>query len=166
MKTSSGQLPRILEGADALLRGDDDDGLDLRAVVADLLSHEMRLGRRLLLIPSASEELFGLPLEHIMWPVPLGLQQRADVLRICGGRLEMEEVSWLASLTNGFLPCDLEALCRGAALKAIAAGEKLSKEHFRTALASVQPTALRSSSARGHEVSGLDAVVGQSVPWS
>ena len=45
---------------------------------------------------------------------------------------------WLAEFTGGFLPCDLVALCRAAALLAVRAAQnagcevQVKKEHFQT----------------------------------
>lgn len=139
----------LLERAESLISASDDDSrdadralcLDPRAAVIDLIVQELQLWHderlpALILMPWASSapvpaELCG-PAAfggQVTLPSPPSFQQRCEVLTICAWRLPMgsrEEraavLEQVAVATGGFLPSDLAALCRGAALLAVSRG--------------------------------------------
>ncbi|CAE7618271.1 SPATA5L1 [Symbiodinium microadriaticum] len=179
----------LLEGAEGLLEKSGEESTEeaqlcLKEVFVELLRQEMQMWYRerlpiLLLVPwpesAASSLEFG-PIGSVVLPVPLGWKQREAVLQVSLRNVELEEtivlMPWLVEITAGFLPSDLVALCRAAALTA-AAGEgtsaKLRKSHFESARALVDPAAIRGTCAMKPQVlnllktasPGLDAVIGQ-----
>lgn len=184
----------ILEGAETLEEKDESELreiIDLRQVVADMLLWELQLWHErslpiLLLVPWTSFESEpsqisgrGAVEGSITLPIPLGLKQRHEVLQVCSRHLNLDAKSpdiltWLAKSTGGFLPCDLVALCRSAALAAVPSAQngtvQVLREHFEKARAFMDPTPMRGVSAARRQsqnfkafddARGFDAVVGQ-----
>eukprot|EP00927_Polykrikos_kofoidii_P067204 TRINITY_DN62717_c0_g1_i1.p1 TRINITY_DN62717_c0_g1~~TRINITY_DN62717_c0_g1_i1.p1 ORF type:complete len:690 (-),score=122.80 TRINITY_DN62717_c0_g1_i1:26-2095(-) len=96
----------------------------------------------------------------LVLPTPLAQAQRRAVLDVCAQKLPMGEekehvLSREAEATGGFLPCDLSALCRSAALAAIGRSSAcddvsdlvVSAEDFAVPRFRMVPTPMRSSSA-------------------
>merc|ERR1719447_985377 len=94
-----------------------------------------------------------LPLPFQAWPVvqlpvPLTVQRRTQLAKqLLRARPCTEEKAQLAQFiaqeTVGFLPCDIEALVRGAALVAMAKNMVLSREAIADARPSIIPTPAR-----------------------
>ena len=169
--------------------------LSPKEVLSEILCQEMQAWHRdhlpiILLIPWPSSR--SEPLElcvpgaiegSVVLPVPLGWKQREAVLRVCLQNLDVDDdddnssralLPWLTDVTAGFLPSDLVGLCRAAAMSAVSASNKgarptLSKPHFQSARALLDPAPTRGTCAVKPEISrlveafcpGLDAVVGQ-----
>ena len=187
----------ILEGAESLEDTDEPEAsqdINIRQAIADMLLWEMRLWHEeslptLLLVPwtslsSEPSQILGPGAVEgsIALPIPLGLRQREEVLVVCSRHLNLgikraEILRWLAKITGGFLPCDLAALCRAAALAAVPCANEgivqVLPEHFEKARAFMDPTPMRGSSAArrksqtlqtstmAFDDSGLQAVIGQ-----
>ena len=179
----------LLEGAEILAGHSSDEAeseaeaTSLKEVVVELLRQEMRSWDQLnlpilLLIPWASaQQPLDLQALSLALPVPLGSKQREEVLRLClNTELESEaDLAWLADITGGFLPSDLSALCRAAAVAAArtclnqGVRPKLSRQHFQLARAATEPSSSRGTCAVKLKPcalpdlawQGLDAVIGQ-----
>lgn len=171
--------------------------LDMCAFSLDVLLCEMQLWSRddlpaLVIVPWSSSyeppaELcsVGAIQARVSIPVPLGRKQRRAALVACSRNLPLDDsgsedlLDRLADMTAGFLPCDLSALCRTAALLGIhrssISGQKvkLSLEDFCKARLRLDPTPIRGAGAAARSRSktsslallggdhGLSAVVGQ-----
>eukprot|EP00930_Biecheleria_cincta_P102715 TRINITY_DN94517_c0_g1_i1.p1 TRINITY_DN94517_c0_g1~~TRINITY_DN94517_c0_g1_i1.p1 ORF type:complete len:615 (+),score=111.49 TRINITY_DN94517_c0_g1_i1:79-1923(+) len=144
--------------------------LDPKTVTIDLLHSEMQIWHAsslpiIALVPWSASVLAPAELcspgaieATIMLPVPLSWRQRRASLLVCAKLLPMghEDTSShvcdlfdrLASTTAGFLPCDLAAFCRAAALGAIRRMGKsgmvqVTWEDFAAARCRIDPTPMR-----------------------
>lgn len=196
----------VLERAESLLPAFEDEDeqalqkqLDPHRAVSEQILAELRLWREeglpaMVLVPWAATapippELSGsgaLELSFTL-PAPLAFTQRRAVLEVCTRNLRLGDAAatlldFEAGATAGFLPCDIAALCRAAALAAVhratssganVAAVGVLADDFACAHEKTQPTlmrgvatAMRSRShavdaASGHEDAGLGMVAGQ-----
>lgn len=196
----------VFERAEALLSLEEEDEhvslppCDPRAVLAEMLVAELRVwaceglpAAALVLWASAAPVPSSLCVAalagHLTLPTPLGCGQRLAVLHACARQLPLGEekakvLKHAAAATSGFLPCDLAALCRAAALAAVrrtvgGAGKidahrvQITADDFAAARQKVDPTPMRNATVAARPkarammalatgvVGGLAAAVGQ-----
>jgi len=132
----------VFERAEALIPGEDETSgafsawLSPRVVVEDLIVTELRrwchesLPASALMPWAAATSVpamlcgTGAFVSRITLPTPLGRAQRRMVLAACTRNFKLSRdgdllLDDMADATAGFLPCDLDALCRAAALAAV-----------------------------------------------